>query len=124
MGTTRPVSTGIRTTAAERDQWTAMALKLGHRGLGSWLRALAYQAAIAGDDGRAIVTILTSLRKELKRVGQNLNQAVALGHVLAKHGTPFTPLVERVEETQQTITDTVADLKVVLRHFKGVDLDR
>lgn len=121
---TRPVSTGIRTTAAERDEWTALAVSLGHRGLGSWLRALAYEAAIAGDDGRAIVTILTSLRGELRRVGQNLNQAVTVGHVLAKHGTPFPPLVERVEETRHTIADTVAELNVVLRRLRGQDRAR
>ncbi|MCP1247284.1 hypothetical protein NKW54_15335 [Acetobacter cerevisiae] len=124
MGTTRPVSTGIRTTAAERDQWTALAVSMGHRGLGSWLRALAYQAAIAGDDGRAIVTILTSLRGEMRRVGQNLNQAVTVGHVLAKHGTPYPPLADQVAETRQAISDTVSDLNVVLRRLKGQEIDR
>lgn len=124
MGTTRPVSTGIRTTAAERDQWTALAVSMGHRGLGSWLRALAYEAAIAGDDGRAIVTILTSLRGEMRRVGQNLNQSLKVANVLAKHGTPYPPLVEQVAETRQAISETIDDLNVVLRRLKGQEIDR
>jgi len=114
----RPVSTGIRTTATERAQWTALAVSLGHRGLGSWLRALAYQAYTTGDNGLAMVTILTDIRRELRRIGQNLNQAVTVSNMLAKHGTAYPGLPDRVAETRATVAQSCDEISTVLSHIR------
>lgn len=86
--------------------------------LGTWLRALMYEAESTGNAGKSVATELESIRLELSKTGNNLNQLAKYFNQIKEpvafhsHATQEDLLNEQLDNLEKLINKT--DKKIAL----------
>ena len=87
----------------EKVRFTSFAQSKG-LALGTWLRALMYEAESTGNAGKSVATELEELRLSMSKIGNNLNQlAKYFNHIkepvaFHTHATQSDLLNEQIDE--------------------------
>ena len=71
----------VRASPVELERWNNAARALGYVTTAGWVRALLHDAEVSHRSGGDIGSELRSLRSELSRIGNNLNQLAHMAHL-------------------------------------------
>lgn len=71
----------VRASPVELERWNNAAQALGHATTAAWVRSLMHDAEVSQRSGGDIGAEIRSLRGELSRIGNNLNQLAHMAHL-------------------------------------------
>nr|WP_294917111.1 plasmid mobilization relaxosome protein MobC [uncultured Neokomagataea sp.] len=71
----------VRASPDELERWNNAAHVLGHVSTAQWVRSLLHDAEVSQRSGGDVSSEIRSLRGELSRIGNNLNQLAHMGHL-------------------------------------------
>jgi len=71
----------VRASPDELEHWNNAAHALGYVTTAGWVRALLHDAEVSHRSGEDIGSEIRSLRSELSRIGNNLNQLAHMAHL-------------------------------------------
>lgn len=87
--------------------------------LGTWLRALMYEAESTNNTGKSVATELEELRLSMSKIGNNLNQLAKYFNKIQEpisfhtHATQSDLLNEQLDELEKLISKTSKKLALV-----------
>ncbi|MBS1095197.1 plasmid mobilization protein [Gluconobacter wancherniae] len=94
----------VRASPDELERWNNAAHALGYVTTAGWVRALLHDAEVSHRSGEDIGSEIRSLRSELSRIGNNLNQLAHMAHLgdaVACAGT-----LEHIDRLKDRSTDS------------------
>jgi len=71
----------VRASPDELERWNNAAHALGHVSTAQWVRTLLHDAEVSHRSGEDVGSEIRSLRSELSRIGNNLNQLAHMAHL-------------------------------------------
>ncbi|OAJ67425.1 MobC family plasmid mobilization relaxosome protein [Gluconobacter cerinus] len=71
----------VRASPDELERWSQTARLLGHDTTADWVRTLLQDAVLSHRSGGDVSSEIRSLRSELSRIGNNLNQLAHMAHL-------------------------------------------
>ena len=71
----------VRASLDELERWNNAAHALGHVTTAAWVRSLLHDAEVSHRSGGDVGSEIRSLRSELSRIGNNLNQLAHMAHL-------------------------------------------
>ncbi|MFT9323745.1 MAG: plasmid mobilization relaxosome protein MobC [Acetobacter sp.] len=71
----------VRASPDELERWNNAAQALGHVTTAAWVRSLLHNAEVSHRSGGDVSSEIRSLRSELSRIGNNLNQLAHMAHL-------------------------------------------
>jgi len=78
---TRSSRLSVRASTDELERWNNAAQALGHVSTAQWVRTLLHDAEVSHRCGGDVGSEIRSLRNELSRIGNNLNQLAHMSHL-------------------------------------------
>ncbi|GBQ61379.1 hypothetical protein AA103196_0005 [Ameyamaea chiangmaiensis NBRC 103196] len=102
----------------EKNRFLAFSQSKG-LALGTWLRALMYEAESTGNAGKSVSRELESIRLELSKIGNNINQLAKYFNQIKEpvsfhtHATQEDLLNEQLDELGKLISKTSKKLALV-----------
>jgi len=98
----------VRASPDELERWNNAAQALGHVTTAAWVRSLMHDAEFSHHSGRDVGSEIRSLRGELSRIGNNLNQLAHMAHLGDAVACADTlEHIERLKDRTDTLLKTL-----------------
>ncbi|GBD57989.1 MobC family plasmid mobilization relaxosome protein [Gluconobacter wancherniae] len=103
----------VRASPTELERWNNAAHALGHVTTAAWVRTLLHDAEVSHRSGGDIGSEIRSLRSDLSRIGNNLNQlahAAHLGDAVACGDT--LEHIDRLKDRTDSLLKTLRPVRI------------
>lgn len=103
----------VRASPTELERWNNAAHVLGHATTAAWVRSLLHDAEVSHRSDGDIGSEIRSLRSELSRIGNNLNQlahAAHLGEAVACSDT--LEHIDRLKDRTDSLLKTLRPVRI------------
>ena len=103
----------VRASYDELERWNNAAHALGHATTAAWVRNLLHDAEFSHHSGRDVGSEIRSLRGELSRIGNNLNQLAHMAHLGDAVACADTlEHIERLKDRTDTLLKTLRPVRI------------
>ena len=103
----------VRASPTELERWNNAAHALGHATTAAWVRNLLHDAEFSHHSGKDVGSEIRSLRGELSRIGNNLNQLAHMAHLGDAVACADTlEHIERLKDRTDTLLRTLRPTRI------------
>ncbi|MCX2563000.1 plasmid mobilization protein [Acetobacter thailandicus] len=103
----------VQASPVELERWNNAAHALGHATTAAWVRSLLHDAEVSQRSGKDVGSEIRSLRGELSRIGNNLNQLAHMAHLSDAAACADTlQHIDRLKDRTDSLLKTLRPVRI------------